>query len=98
MTTTQIDPRTTGRNGRPGKSYTAATIEREGLAEGIYAATADLRELSLHDVIEAYAACGDDLTTMYRDGYATVLYQAELVAWDLWQSTRTTQPTHVRKA
>ena len=77
---------------------TTIELERYDLAQGIYAATADLRELSLHDVIDGYAALGRQHAQTWRDGYYTTLAQAELVAWDLWQSTRTTQPTHVRKA
>ena len=98
MTTTELDPRNTSRNGRPVKSFTAAaaTVERQDLAEGMRDAVADLRELSLHDVIDGYATIGQRHAAAWRDGYYTTLAQAELVAWDLFIATRTTQPTHVR--
>jgi len=77
---------------------TTIELERHDLAAGIYAATADLRELSLRDVIDSYAALGRSHAQSWRDGYYTTLAQAELVAWDRWQATRTAQPTHARKA
>jgi len=77
---------------------TTIEIERQDLAQGMRDATADLRELALHDVVDGYAALGRRHAPAWRDGYFGVLAQAELVVWDLWRASCATQPTHVRRA
>ena len=75
---------------------TTIELDRQDLAQGMRDATADLREHSLHDVNELAMTARTGIWSMYWDGYYAVLCQAELVAWDLFIATRTTQPTHVR--
>jgi len=67
---------------------TATELDRSALAQGVRDATADLRELTLHDVIERYPALSGVRAESWRDGYHATLVQAELVAWGLWQATR----------
>ena len=67
---------------------TTIEADRSALAQGVCDATADLRELSLHDVVEGTAGRGHGPAGMYQDGYTAVLNQAELRAWDLWSSSR----------
>lgn len=62
-------------------------VDRMDLAQGCMDATADLRVKSLRDVVEYFAEHGRYATT-YWDGYSAVLHQAELVAWDLFISSR----------
>ncbi|HEY8647053.1 MAG TPA: hypothetical protein VIL77_14380 [Gaiellaceae bacterium] len=74
---------------------TATEADRSALAQGVYDAIADLRELSLHDVVDAYVALGRGHASMYWSGYSAVLVEAQRQVWDLWRSSRTPQPTRV---
>jgi len=74
---------------------TTIELDRADLAQGIYAATADLRELSLHDVVESYVSHGRGHHTAFWDGYSAVLVEAQRQVWDLWMSSRTPQPPRV---
>jgi hypothetical protein len=74
---------------------TATELDRSALAQGIYDATADLRELSLHDVVDDYIANGRGHATAYWAGYSAVLVEAQRRVWDLWMSSRTPAPTRV---
>jgi hypothetical protein len=74
---------------------TATEADRHALAQGVCDATAALRELSLHDVVESYVANGRGHATAYWDGYFAVVVEAQRQAWDVWMSSRTPAPTRV---
>jgi hypothetical protein len=74
---------------------TTTDLDRSALAQGIYAATADLRELSLHDVVDAYVAQGRGHASMYWSGYSAVLVEAQRQVWDRWRALRTPCPPRV---
>jgi len=74
---------------------TAIELDRHALAQGVYAATADLRDKSLHDVVDSYVALGRGHATAYWAGYRAVLVEAQRQAWDRWRTLRTPQPTRV---
>jgi hypothetical protein len=74
---------------------TATEADRSALAQGVYDATADLRDKSLYDVVDDYVAHGRGHATMYWDGYRAVLFAAQLSAWDRWRTLRTPAPTRV---
>ena len=74
---------------------TPTELDRSALAQGVYDATAALRELSLHDVVESYVAHGRGHHTMYWAGYSAVVVEAQRQAWDRWRTLRTPAPTLV---
>ena len=74
---------------------TATELDRSALAQGVYDAIADLRELSLRDVVESYVSLGRGHDTAYWAGYFAVLVEAQRQAWDRWRTLRTPAPTRV---
>jgi hypothetical protein len=74
---------------------TTTELDRSALAQGIYDANADLRELSLHEVVESYVALGRGHDTAYWAGYFAVVVEAQRQAWDRWRTLRTPAPTRV---